>query len=208
VKTKDAAQATWWARECNLDNGPLVQIKVAEAAKVEMDQQRYEKVMGSLSSKKITLAEYLDTFNMRDYDNLLKNHILAKCGDIKNGDFKNVVDFYNGFLNKFSYIDDPVLSKMSFITFFTGASGTQYIGYFNHVNSKLSGRLEALDIQYERDRDSVVKRTFRRLTGKTVYVYGDDSFGMDKTIITYAKNNDLKLRRRTPAAAAKFNDER
>ncbi len=207
-KTKDGGIATWWARECNLDNGPLVQVKGNDGGKIEMEQKRYDKVMSGLGSKKITLIEYLDTFNMRDYDYLLKSHIVAKCGDIKQEDFKTVVDFYNNFLGKFSYVDDPVLAKNSFITFFSGPSNTRYIGYFNVVNSKLSGHVKALDIQYERDRDSVVSRTFRQLNTKTIYIYGDDSFDMDKIIIRYAKDNDLKLRRRKTSVSTKFNDER
>jgi hypothetical protein len=207
-KTKAGATATWWARECNLDNGPLVQVKAKDEGKVEMEQQRYEKVMSGLGSKKLTLVEYLDTFNMRDYDYLLKSHIVAKCGAIDQDDYKNIVDFFNGFIGKFSYVDDPVLTKNSFITFVKGNSGTRFIAYFNVVNGKLSGKLDALDIQYDRDRDSVVKRTFNRLTGKTIYIYGDDSFGLDKTIIQYAKANDLKLRRRKTSATMKFNDER
>jgi hypothetical protein len=208
-KTKDDAVATWWARECNLDNGAVVQINVKNAGKdkVDMDQARYTKVMGGLTPKKFTLVEYLDTFNMRDYDNMLKSHIVTKCGTIALDDYKTVVDFYNSFLGKFSYVDDPVITKMSFVTFFAGAKN-QYIGYFNVVNSKLSGTIEALDIQYERDRDSVVKNTFKKLSGKTIYIYGDDSFGLDKTLIKYAKKNDLKLRRRKTTVTTKFNDER
>jgi len=207
-KTNDGGLATWWARECNLDNGALIQLKAKDGGKVEMEQARYEKVMSSLIPRKFTLVEYLDTFNMRDYDYLLKNHILSKCGTIKQDDFKGLISYYNNFLSKFSYIDDPVLTKMSFVTFFEGASGTKYMGYFNMVNSSLSGKVEALDVQYDKDRDSVVKRTFKKLTGQTVYVFGDDSFGLDKSLIKYARNNELKLRRRKTNASAKFNDER
>lgn len=207
-QTKDGGKATWWARECNLDNGPVVQLKVNDEGRVSMEQLRYEKVMSELSAKKLTLVEYLDTFNMRDYNNMLKSHIVTRCGAINKEDYKTVIDFYNTFLGKFSYIDDPVLTKMSFVTFCAGGGNRQYIGYINVVNSKLSGKLEALDIQYEKDRDSVVKRTFKKLTGKTIYIYGDDSFGLDKTLIKYAKSNDLKLRRRKTSATTKFNDER
>ena len=207
-KTKEKESATWWARECNLDNGAVVELPAKEKGKVPMEQMRHEKLMNAVSLKKITLVEYLDTFNMRDFDNMLKSHIVAKLGTIKQEDYRSVIDFYNGFLGKFSYIDDPVLTKMSFVTLFTGASGTQYMGYFNVVNSKLSGTLQSLNIEYERDRDTLVKKTFKKLDTKTVYVYGDDSFGLDKTLIKYAKNNDMKLRRRKTNVSMRFNDER
>ncbi len=208
-KGKDGNTATWWARECNTDNGPLVQIKVEEGAeKVEMDQKQYEKVMNGLLNRKWVLVEYLDTFNTRDYDYMLKSHIASKCGTIHQDDFKSFVDFYNGFMGKFSYLDDAVLTKMSFVTFFAGGEGRHYVGYFNVVNSKLSGQVEPLHIEYERDRDTVVKHTFNRLSGKTVYIYGDDSFGLDKKLIQYAKANDLKLRRRKTNVSTRFNDER
>lgn len=207
-KTKEKEAATWWARECNLDNGAVVEPLPKEKGKVPMEQMRHEKLMSNVSLKKITLVEYLDTFNMRDMDNMLKSHIVTKLGTVKQEDYKSVIDFYNGFLGKFSYIDDPVLTKMSFVTFLTGASGAQYMGYFNVVNSKLSGTLVGVNLEYERDRDTLVKKTFKKLTAKTVYVYGDDSFGLDKTLIKYAKNNDMKLRRRKTNVSARFNDER
>lgn len=207
-KTKEKEAATWWARECNLDNGAVVEPLPKEKGKVPMEQLRHDKLMNSVSLKKITLVEYLDTFNMRDMDNMLKSHIVTKLGTVKPEDYKSVVDFYNGFLGKFSYIDDPVLTKMSFVTFLTGASGAHYMGYFNVVNSKLSGTLVGVNMEYERDRDTLVKKTFKKLTAKTVYVYGDDSFGLDKTLIKYAKNNDMKLRRRKTNVSARFNDER
>lgn len=207
-KTSEAGVATWWARECNLDNGPLVQVRTKDDSRVPMEQMRYEKVMSSFLPKKFTLVEYLDTFNMRDYDYLLKSHIVAKCGDIRQEDFKTIIDFYNSFLDKFSYVSDPVLTKMSFVTFVQGTGKTNYIGYFNVVNSKLSGKLEAVNIVYERDRDSLVKHTFANLSGTTIYIYGDDSFGLDKTVIQYAKAHDLKLRRRKTSVTTKFNDER
>ncbi|MBX2906237.1 MAG: hypothetical protein KF744_09380 [Taibaiella sp.] len=207
-KTKDKELATWWARECNLDNGAVVEPLPKEKNTVSMEQMRHERLMDAVSVKKITLVEYLDTFNMRDMDNMLKSHIVTKLGTIKQEDYKSVIDFYNGFLGKFSYIDDPVLTKMSFVTFLTGASGTRYMGYFNVRNSKLSGSLSAVNLEYERDRDTLVKKTFKNLDTKTVYIYGDDSFGLDKTLIKYAKNNDMKLRRRKTNVSARFNDER
>jgi hypothetical protein len=207
-KTKEGLTATWWARECNLDNGALIQLKVKDEKKVAMEMARHEKLMSGLATRKFTLVEYLDTFNMRDYDHFLKNHIVAKCGAINQADYKGVIEFCNGFLGKFSYVDDPVVAKMSFIAFYEGASHTRYMGYFNISNSKLSGTLEAIDIQYEKDRELLARRTFKRLTGSTIYVYGDDSFGLDKTFIKYAKNNDLKLRRRATNTSSKFNQDR
>jgi len=207
-KTKDGEQATWWARECNLNNGPLVQIKVNDEDKLDMEHVRYEKLMHSLDPMKFTLVEYADTFNDRDYDFMLKNYILTKCRTVDVDDYKSMVDFYNGFLGKFTTTDDAALGNSSFLTFFTGTSNAKYLGYFNVVNGKLAGKLEALDIQYERDRDTVIKHTFTKLTGKTVYIYGDDTYGMDKKMILYGKAHDLKLRRRKTNITSKFNNER
>lgn len=211
VKSKENSVSTWWARECNLDNGPLVQLRTKNQGneEVELTQHRYDKVFRDLEAKKMTLVEYLDTFNMRDYDYLVKkNHIVSKLGSIMPEDYKSIVDYFNNFLGKFSYTDDPLITRMSFITFCTGASGTRYMGYFNVENDKLSGRLEPLNIEYERDRDSVVTNTFKKLTTRTVYIYGDDSYGLDKTMIKYAKDNEYKLRRRKTNVTTKFNDER
>lgn len=207
-KSNEGDVATWWGRECNLDNGPLVQIPVKEEDKVDMKMERYSRLMSSLLPKKMVLVEYLDTFNARDYDYMVKNYIASKCGTIKPGDFEGFIGYYNNFLSKFTYFDDPVLSKMSFVTFYKGNSGTKYMSYFNVVNGKLAGRVETLDIEYAHDRDTVVKHTFEKLDGKVVYIYGDDSYGLDKTLIKYGKDHDLKLRRRTTDFAAKINDER
>ena len=206
-KTADGEKATWWARECNLKNGPLVQIKTKNDDELGMEQLRYEKLMHSLDPMKFTLVEYADTFNDRDYDYMLKNYIATKCGSIDLEDYRSMVDFYTGFLGKFSSVDDAVLGNSSFVTFFTGASNKHYMTYFNIVNSKLSGTLEALDIQYERDRDTVINKTFKKLTGKTVYIYGDDTFGLDKKIIVYGRSHDIKLRRRKTNITTRFNNE-
>ncbi len=207
-KTMTGAEATWWARECNRDRGPIVQLRVKNVPEMTFPEERHQQVMSNLLSKKFTLVEYIDTFNARDFDFMLKSYMAVKAGVIEKSDYGDLINYYNGFLSKFSYIDDPVLSKMSFVTFFEGGSKTRYVGYFNIVNSKLSGRLERVNIEYARDRDFVVDKTFSELTGTTVYVYGDDSFGLDKTIIKYGKDEDLKLRRRTTSVTTKFNDER
>jgi hypothetical protein len=206
-KSKDAEQATWWARECNLNNGPLVQIKVNDEGKLDMDHARYEKLMGSMAPVKFTLVEYTDTFNARDYDNMLKNYILTKCGDVDVNDYKPMVDFYNGFLGKFTNTDDAALGNSSFVTFFTGAGNAHYMGYFNMVNGKLAGKLEALDVQYDRDRDTVISHTFKKMSGKTVYIYGDDTYGMDKKLILFGRAHDIKLRRRKTNVTTRFNNE-
>ncbi len=210
VKAKENNVATWWARECNMDNGPVTQVKSASAGneEVELPMKRYDNVFRDLDGKKMTLVEYLDTFNIRDFDYMChKNHIVSKCGTIKPEDFKPVVDYFNNFLSKFSYTDDPVITRMSFITFFAGSGNAKYIGYFNVVNDKLSGYLEPLVIEYERDKDTIANHAFARLATRTVYIYGDDSFGMDKAMIRYAKANEYKLRRRTAKANTRFNDE-
>lgn len=210
VRSKDNSVATWWARECNMENGPVTQVKTASVGneEVELPMKRYDNVFRDLDGKKMTLVEYLDTFNMRDFDYLLqKNHIVVKCGTIKPADYKAVVDYFNSFLGKFSYTDDPVITRMSFVTFFAGTGKDKYIGYFNVVNDKLSGFLEPLVIDYENEKDSIASRAFARLATRTVYIYGDDSFGMDKSMIRYAKANEYKLRRRTTKANTRFNDE-
>lgn len=211
VKSKESNAATWWARECNMDNGPIVQIRTKSQGneEVELPQQRHERVFHGLEAKKMTLIEYLDTFNMRDYDYLIrKNHIVSKLGAINTEDYKTIVGYFNNFLGKFSYTDDPLITRMSFITFCTGNSGDKYMAYFNVENDKLSGTLERLNIQYESDRDSLVKHTFAKLTTRTIYIYGDDSYDLDKTMIKYAKDNEYKLRRRKTNVTTKFNDER
>ncbi len=211
VKSEEQSVATWWARECDRENGPMVQTKTKASGNKEvgLPLERYGNVFDGLLEKNITLVEYLDTFNMRDMNYLIKkNHIVTKCGAIQQEDYKGLVAYFNTFFSKFSYTDDPVLSKMAFITFFTGESGSRYIAHFNYENDKLSGWLKPLNLQYERDKDSAVARTFRELKARTVYIYGDDSYGMDKTIIQYAKDNDYKLRRRNTNVTTKFNDER
>lgn len=206
-KAGSTEQATWWARECNLNNGPLVQIKVNDEGKLDMEHVRYEKLMNAVAANKMTFVEYADTFNARDYDNMLKNYIVTKCGAVDMDDYKTMVDFYNGFVTRFTTTEDAALTNSSFLTFFTGPSKTRYVGYFNMVNDKLAGHIDVLDLQYDRDIDTVIKHTFPRLTGKTVYIYGDDTYGMDKKMILYGKAHDLKLRRRKTNMTGKFNSE-
>jgi hypothetical protein len=204
---KDNEKATWWARQCSLPTGPLVFIKTEEP--VDMDLVRYSNVFRDLEKKKFTIVEYYDTsYNDRDYDNMLKNHIMVSGFAFKDADeYKPIIDFYNNFLSKFSYTEDPLLENKSFITLFN-TSKNKYMGYFNVVNGKLSGKLDVIDLQYERDKDTLVAHTFKKLKGSVVYVFGDETYGMDKNIIAYGRKNNIKLKRWNTAAARKFNDDK
>jgi hypothetical protein len=202
-------KATWWGRECNAPKGALVYIKTEDKDKLSLDNVKYSEMLHQFESKKITLVEYYnEPYNQNDYDFLFKNYILMPAGSVKDANgYKNVVDFYNGFLNKFSSVNDPLVENKSFITCFS-INNVKYLGYFNIVNSKLAGKLEIADIQYDRDRDTVINRTFKMLTGKTVFVYGDDIFGMEKKIISYGRKNNIKLVRRKTSDSRFFNDEK
>jgi hypothetical protein len=207
-KTGGSNKATWWARECSLPNGPMVNIKVDDEGKLGMETVRYPKIMSELESKKFTLVEYVDTmYNARDYDLLLKNHIMLAAGSVTDpSDYKAIIDFYNGFLGKFTYVTDPVLENKIFITFFKGNTH-KYVGIFHAVNGKLSGKLELADLEYEKDRDVLINRALRGKSGMTVFIYGDETFGMDKNIIKYARANNIKLKRRVTNTPKKFNEE-
>lgn len=207
-KTGGSNRATWWARECNRPNSPMVDIKVDDEGKLEMETVRYPKIMGDLSQKKFTLVEYADSmYNPRDFDQLLKNHIMLAAGSVTDqSDYKAIIDFHNGFLGKFTYVNDPVLDNKTFITFSKGNTH-RFIGYFHTVNGKLAGKLEVADLEYEKDKDVIVNRLLKNAKGKTVYIYGDDTFGMDKNIITYARANNIKLKRRVTSTPKRFNEE-
>ena len=210
-KTKDGALATWWARETNNPQGPLTSRMVKEEGDTpEIPIVRYEGMTHDLDSKVFTIVEYSNNlYNERDYDVLLKNYFLVENGAIKNNDdYKSIVSYYNDFLKKFSYVDDPILGKRSFITLLTATSGNKYIGYFNIVKGKLAGKLEPIDFQYQKDKDSLVHKVFTKLTGSTVYVYGDENFDLEKPIVMYAREHDIKLKRRHTDTDKKFNDDK
>ena len=208
-KTEDASQATWMARECNSHSGPMVYIRVKDEGKLDIDNVRYTEITHELEQKKCALVEYFDsTYNDRDYDVLLKNYILMEAGTVKNIDeYKGIIDFYNNFLSKFSYTSDPILATKSFITFFT-TGGTRYLGYFNMVNNKLAGRLEIFPVEYERERAPLVAEIFRKLTGHVVYVFGDDTFGMDLTIDKYGRENHIKIKHWKTDILRTYNDDK
>jgi len=210
-KSPDGAKATWWARECNSPNGPLTFRKVKdEGEPLEIENVRYETVTHELESKVFTIVEYYnDLYNERDYDMLLKNYMLMENGPVKDPtDYKAVIDYYNDFLKKFTYVDDPILGKRSFITFFAGSNNSKYIGYFNMVNSKLAGKLEAIDFQYESDKDTLVNKVFNKLKGGVVYVYGDETFGMEKPMVKYAREHNVKLKLPRTNTTKQFNDDK
>jgi hypothetical protein len=206
-KTKDGANVTWWGRECNIANGPLSYIPTKK--ELEFENIRYSQITNELENKKFALVEYYDTmYNTRDYDYLLKNYILVSGNEIKNTDeYKVIIDFYNAFLDKFTEVDDPILGNKSFITFFK-SNNNKYIGYFNVVNGKLAGKLDVLNLQYEKDKEIVTTKTFKKLKGNMVYVYGDETFGMDKEIIKYARTNHIRLKRWNTAITKKFNEDK
>lgn len=210
-KTNDDAQATWWARECNSPNGPMTGRKIKdEDQDVAAVCVPYPTLTSNVEPKAFTIVEYFNNlYNQRDYDVLLKNYILLENNTVKDpADYKSIIDFYNGFLKKFSYVDDPVLMKRSFITLLTGASGAKYIGYFNIVDGKLAGKVEAINIQYEKDKDTLVNNVFSKLAGHWVYVYGDEHFDLERPIVMYARAHDIKLKRRHTNATTKFNEDK
>ncbi len=207
--TKDGIKATWWARQCNNPHGPMFYKKTENSGDLGADVTRYENLKSAYATKDFTIVEFNDsTYNHRDYDQLLRNYIIIENGAVQNvNDYHDIIEFYTKFLSKFTYIEDPLLEKKSFITCFT-VNRTKYFGYFNVVNAKLAGNLQVADIQYENDKDTLVANTMKLLKGNEIYVYGDDIFGMEKTFLKYAHNHPaLKMIRRKPADAGNFNKE-
>ncbi len=206
MKSTEGAKATWWAREYNNAQGPMLYFKAGDA--LGIDNVKYSEILTDLRPKKWTLVEYYDTvFSPKDYDIILGNSIYMKGGSIKeNGDYSSMIVFYNSFLSKFGDTRDAVLEDKSFITFFKGAS-TNYIGYFNIVNGKISGYVDAIDAPFERDRVKMINEVFKKLTGTYVYVYGDDAFGMEKIIRQRAEKSNIKTDRRMTSMSGKFNQD-
>lgn len=210
AKSKDGIQATWWARQCNNPQGPLFWKKTDDDSKLDPPAVRYGEVTRNLETKKFTIVEYNDSiYNERDYDQLLKNYMLIENGIIKDvNDYKMIVDFYNNFLSKFSYTDDPVLEHKSFVTFLSSGK-TRYVGYFNIVNGKLAGHLEVADLQFEDDMTHLVNKVMKKMSSKTVYVYGDDIFGLEKTFLKYKhEHHDITFARRNTNMAETFNKDK
>lgn len=209
-KTADGGQATWWGREANAENGPLTSPKAHENNKLEMEHVRYTQIMSQLAPRHFTLVEYADTnYNEHDYNVLLKNYILTELGSVKNpDDYRQVIDFFNGFLGQFTYVDDPILEKKAFITLLA-IGETKYIGYFNIVNGKLAGHLDVLNLQFEADKDAIIARVMKKLGNATrTYVYADNVFDMEKAFSRYARANKVKIRPWKTTSAIKFNADK
>jgi hypothetical protein len=208
-KTADGAKATWLARQCNEPKGPMVYLKTADDGKLDIENVKYTQVTHDLETKKCAIVEcYDETCNDRDFDALLTNYIAMKSGTIRDlSAYKPIMEFYDNFFSKFTSLTDPVLAPKSFIVFFT-ANGVKYIGFMNGVNSRLSGKLDVLSVQYEKDRAPLAASIFKQLKGNQVYIYGDDTFGMDLEIQKYARENRIKLRYRKTTTAKKFNEDK
>ena len=206
TNTKDGLKGTWWTRQSNNPSGPLFYKKVNDEGRLEIPNIRYSDFFKELDIKKMTIVEHYDTtYNQRDYDQLLHNYILVEKGTVKDvNDYKSIIEFYNNFLSKFTNIDDPLLETKSFITFLT-VNKTRYLGYFNIVNGKLAGHMELTDLQFEQDKDFLVNNTFKKLTGKTVYVFGDDIFGCEKNLLKYKHmHHGVEMIRNKTDATEKF----
>ncbi len=207
-KTRDGGKATWWAREHNSPKGPMVYFKAGTPTTLAMDNVKYSEILNELQAKRFTLVEYADTmFSRNDFDILLKNCLFVKNGTIKDvNEYKTLVDFYNGFLDKFTSVNDAVIDDKSFITFYK-AGNNKYAAYFNVVNGKLSGKLELVDAPFDRDRVKFVDDVFKKLTGSTIYLYGDDAFEMEHIIKKRADKANLKLEVRKTTTTRKFNQD-
>ena len=208
-KTRDGAEATWWARQCSSPKGPFVYEKVDPQDRLDMPLVKYRDVMHDLEVKPFSIVEYYsDVYDQYDYDALLKNYLLVKDGTVKDvNDYKSIIAFYDAFLKKFTYVEDPLLENKSFITFLT-ANGNKYIGYFNIANSKLAGHLEAVHIDYEKDKDELLNSILSKLDGHVIYVYGDNLFGLDRSILNYSRTHDIKFIQRNTETKKVFNDEK
>jgi hypothetical protein len=206
--TKESLKSTWWARQCNSPLGPLVCTKVDDEGRLDVPNVRYTDISKELEIKKFTIVEYTnDRYNPRDYDVLANNYLLIENGLVRHDeDYKTIINFYNNFLSKFTYLDDPLLETKSFVTFFHGRD-RQYVGYFKIANSKLAGHLETIEIRYERDKEIIVNSLFSKLNTRTVYVYGDDTFSLEKAMLKYAREHDLKLITRATNTTEKFNEK-
>ncbi len=207
-KSPDGAKATWWAREYNNPKGPMLYYKAGDPGMLSIDNVKYSEIITDLVPKKMTLVEYFDSsFSSKDFDVIMKNCLFMKGGTIKdNADYNAMIDFYNGFLGKFSEVNDAVLDNKSFITFFKN-KGNNYVGYFNIVNGKLSGYVELIDAPFERDRIKLINDIFKKLTGSYIYIYGDDTFGMEKMIKQRADKSNIKTDRRMTTMSSKFNQD-
>ena len=207
-KTRNGGQATWWAREHNSPKGKMVYFKVGDPGTLGLDNVKYSEIISSLQLKSFTIVEYADTmYSQNDFNILLKNCMFIRNGTIKDiNDYKALIDFYNRFLEKFTNVNDPVLDKKSFITFFKGGSN-HYAGYFNLVNGKLSGKIEFIDALFDRDRVKFVNDMFKKLTGTTIYLYGDDAFEMEAIVKKRAIKSHLRMERRKTNATRKFNED-
>ena len=54
-KTKDGAQSTWWARQCNSPKGPLVDMRIDPRDLLDMDYVRYSNIITDIETKKFTI---------------------------------------------------------------------------------------------------------------------------------------------------------
>lgn len=209
-KTLEGAKSTWWGRQCNTPSGPLVCRKVDFDGDLGMDLVRYYEVTHDLEQKRFAIVEYFNSgYNQLDYDVLLKNYILIEHGVVKDiRDYKGIINYYDSFLKKFTYMEDPLILYKSFITCLT-VNGHKYIGYFNVINGKLAGHLETVDIQYEKDKDDLVTATCKKLLGNEIYVYGDDIFDLEKAFLKYERTNSkVKIKRRITSSAKSFNTDK
>jgi len=188
-----APKSTWWAREYNSAKGKLTWFTTDNSNNPGMEVVKYDVFINELNTKKMTLVEYNDTVvNEYDYDDMVKNCLFVKQGTIPEiAEYGEITKFTNHFLSKFSSTSDPVLEGKSFVTF-QKAGSHDYVTYFNVVNSKLTGAIWQMDAPFEADRMRFVNALLHKLTGNTLYFYGDTFLGLDKII--RKKTDDTNLR--------------
>lgn len=205
-KTGNEAKATWWGREYNSPNGPMVYVKADDPGMLSIENVKYNTILNELQTKELTFVEYYDTiYSQSDFDKLYKNTLFVKSGIIKDADeYKEIVSSINVFLNKFSSFDDPVLEDKSFIVNF-GTSNSKYVAYFNIVNGKITGKLEPMNAQYEEEKIKKVNDMFKQLTGTYVYTYGNVDADVAKIIRKRAEKDNIKVEHKNATSNFKFN---
>ncbi|WP_163409769.1 hypothetical protein [Flavobacterium ajazii] len=199
---KEPLQKTWWFHKNNNPKKEIISYNesLSDIYKKELDFRLTlrEDLESELSSQKFVFTEYVGMLKNKN-DLCFTNTLFVKSGLITDvADYEVLVKFFNGFLKKFQNSKIIEIEHRVFLVTVKGKTN-KYVIAFKVVNSKLQGELELFNSTTKQTVLTSIENSFSTLLSEgAAYFYGDDLFGLGKSITEIAaKKNILLITRST-----------
>lgn len=195
-------EKTWWSHKYNNPKNEIISYNgsLQEIYEEELDFELTlrEDIERELSSNKFVFAEYSGVLKSKG-DFCFTNTLFVKSDVITDvRDYEPLVNFFNGFLQKFQNSQSIKMPNRIFLVTVKGKTkkgkANKYVAVFKVENNKLQGELQLLKDSNKQTVLTSIENSFPTLsTNGAAYFYGDDLFDMGKSIAEIARRKNIPL---------------